>query len=76
MKPLVVPTKLMIEYNVPAKFGAKSCEFCNEVTVDAPLEPNDNVMMATHIAGLLPTYVIEMSKRPGRMCAMNGAKNN
>lgn len=47
MNPLVVPTKLMIPYKLPAKFGAKSCEFCKFVMVAAPLNPRDNVMTAT-----------------------------
>lgn len=46
-KPVVVPKKLIIPYNVPAKFGARSCEFCKFVNVDAPLKPSEIVIMAT-----------------------------
>lgn len=51
MNPVVVPTKLIIPYNVPAKFGAKSCEFCKLVTVEAPLNPKLSVMRVTHTYG-------------------------
>ena len=71
MKPLVVPTKLMIPYNVPAKFGAKSCEFCKFVIVAAPLNPSESVMTTTIKYGLNERYEIDSRKRPGIMCAMN-----
>lgn len=51
IKPVVVPKKLISPYNVPAKFGAKSWEFCKLVTVDAPLKPSDAVIIATHQYG-------------------------
>lgn len=51
MKPVVVPKKLIRPYNVPAKLGAKSCEFCKLVTVEAPLNPSDTVIIATHQYG-------------------------
>lgn len=41
------PIKLIIEYNVPAKFGARSCEFCKFVNVAEPLNPNENVRSET-----------------------------
>lgn len=50
-KPVVVPIKLISPYSVPAKFGAKSCEFCKFVKVDAPLKPSDVVIIATHQYG-------------------------
>lgn len=50
-KPVVVPRKLITPYNDPAKFGAKSWEFCKFVNVDAPLKPNDIVITATHQYG-------------------------
>lgn len=44
-------TQFIIEYKKPAKFGAKSCEFCKFVIVDAPFEPSDAVISATHMYG-------------------------
>ena len=46
--PVVVPKKFITPYNVPAKFGARSCEFCKFVSVEAPLKPSDVVITATH----------------------------
>lgn len=54
MKPLDVPTKLMIPYSVPAKLGARSWEFWRLVIVDAPLNPSESVMMATQTYGSKP----------------------
>lgn len=69
MKPVVVPTKLMIPYRVPAKFGARSCEFCRFVTVDAPLKPKLRVIRATHTYGCWTKH-IPTRKRPGITWAM------
>lgn len=68
-KPVVVPIKLISPYSVPAKFGAKSCEFCKFVKVDAPLKPSDVVIIATHQYGWSPTYANPIKQTPGRMCA-------
>lgn len=65
MKPLEVPIKFIIEYNVPAKFGARSCVFCRFVRVADPFKPNEAVMIATQAYALPPTYVIDISKIPG-----------
>lgn len=67
MNPLVVPTKLMIPYSEPAKFGARSCEFCRFVIVAAPLKPSERVMIATQTYGSQPTKQSRMRKRPGIM---------
>ena len=47
IKPVVVPTKLIIPYNEPEKLGARSCEFCKFVIVADPLKPSERVMTAT-----------------------------
>lgn len=65
MKPVVVPIKLMIPYNAPAKFGAKSCEFCKLVNVEAPLKPSEIVIMLTHQYGWLPTDTKAIKQIPG-----------
>lgn len=69
--PVVVPMKLITPYNEPAKFGAKSCEFCRLVKVEAPLNPKDIVIIATHQYGCWPTYAKAIKHAPGRMCAKN-----
>ena len=69
IKPLVVPTKFMMPYSVPAKFGARSCEFCKFVIVAAPLNPSDNVMTATTRYLSNASNVIESKNNPGITCA-------
>ena len=64
MKPVVVPTKLIIPYRVPAKLGAKSCEFCRFVTVDAPLKPKLRVINVTQMYGCCTKHM-PMRKSPG-----------
>lgn len=65
--PVVVPMKLIIPYILPAKFGARSCEFCKLVSVDAPLKPSDIVITATHQYGWWPTYANPIRHSPGRI---------
>lgn len=56
--------KLIIAYNVPAKFGAKSCEFCRFVKVAAPLNPKEAVKIPiTRYVSV--TYGIPNNKQPG-----------
>lgn len=62
-----MPTKLIIEKSEPAKFGAKSCEFCKLVTVAAPLKPRDNVMIAMQAWTLNPTKQSAINSTPGMM---------
>lgn len=69
MNPDVVPIKLIVPYSVPAKFGAKSWEFCKFVKVDAPLNPSDSVITATHTYGSSPTYAKAIKNIPGIMWA-------
>lgn len=54
-------------YNVPAKFGAKSWEFCKFVKVEAPFNPSENVISRMAQVTLHPVNVCENSKNPGKM---------
>lgn len=60
------PIKLIIEYNVPAKFGARSWEFCKFVNVAEPLNPNESVRIDM-IRPVFEIYGIASSKSPGRI---------
>lgn len=64
----------MTEYNEPAKLGAKSCEFCKLVNVEAPFRPNDAVIIATHQYGLFPIYAMLINSKPGMICAIEMEK--
>lgn len=67
------PMTLIIEYSVPAKLGARSCEFCKLVNVAAPLKPKERVKMATMTSESL-TYGIVSNKSPGIICAEIGIR--
>lgn len=71
MMPLVIPMQFMMEYNVPAKFGAKSCAFCRFVIAAAPFAPNEAVIRATHAVELSWKYIIAINNNPGMMWAGN-----
>lgn len=64
-----------MEYSVPAKLGARSCEFCKLVSVAAPLNPKESVKSAT-IASLLVVYGMANSKSPGMIWAKIMNQNN
>ena len=65
IKPDVVPTAFIMPYSVPAKLGAKSCEFCKFVKVAQPLNPSDKVIIATQTYELSLTYGKAIKNIPG-----------
>lgn len=69
IKPDVLPTQLIIPYKVPAKLGARSCEFCKLVSVEAPLKPREKVIRVIAHVTLQPVNVCENSNSPGRIWA-------
>lgn len=58
-----------IPYKDPAKFGAKSCEFCRFVKVEAPLLPKDNVIKAKANVTSQPTADWAINNNPGKKWA-------
>lgn len=67
MNPLVVATKFAKPKTLAAKFGAKSCGFCADVMVEAPLKARESVIRVMQMYGLLSTKQNPISIIPGMM---------
>lgn len=65
MNPVVPPMQFTIPYTVPAKFGARSCEFWRLVNVEAPFMPNAKVRKITAKVELHPLMVWAVRNIPG-----------